>query len=182
MSRTERFSRAIAASLLVVLTAGCATAQNLTESVTEITQSERERLATSVPQGWRTGSHPEMIAKISKLHVVGKVISIGMPVAPNGADFEYVPIRVYCMQGPFKGEFTFRIIPEWDEFDSILRLQVGQRLLLSGTDITEDNSGLVGMTANNVYLIDDNQTMRLLDEPRTVVGSLSKLRKLFALD
>jgi hypothetical protein len=117
-----------------------------------------------------------------KLHVVGRVVSIGKPVSTNGVTGEYVPVRVFCMQGVCRGELIFRFFPAWDKTDGILRLEVGQRVLLSGDHISEDGLGLTAITAYNIFLIEDGQAMRLLDSTGTVVGNLNDYRKQFGLD
>ena len=182
MSRQIRFSLAVATALMLAGTAGCAGQTSVEGSNAQITVAERERLASGIPQGWPTDESPGAIARMYKLHVVGRVVSIGKPVSSNGVTGDYVPIRVFCMQGVCRGELTFRFFPAWDKTDGILRLEVGQRVLLSGNQISEDNSGLTSITAYNILLIEDGQAMKLLDSTGTVVGNLNDYRKQFGLD
>ncbi|MCX6485786.1 MAG: hypothetical protein NTX78_04005 [Rhodoluna sp.] len=182
MSRQIRFSLAVATALLLSGTAGCAAPTSDVEPTAQITVAERERLASGIPQGWPADKHPESIARMINLHVVGRVVSIGKPVETDDVNGDYVPIRVFCMQGPCRGELTFRFFPVWDEADGILRLEVGQRVLLSGNHISEDSLGLTAITAYNIFLIEDDQTMKQLDSTGTVVGNLNDYRKQFGLD
>jgi hypothetical protein len=181
MSRQIRFSLAVATALLVAGTAACATPTS-EESSAQITAAERDRLASGRTESWPIDESPEAIARMYKLHVVGRVVSIGKPVSTNGVTGEYVPVRVFCMQGVCRGELTFRFFPAWDKDDGILRLEVGQRVLLSGNQISEDNSGLTAITAYNTLLIEDGQAMKRLDSTGTVVGNLNDYRKQFGLD
>jgi hypothetical protein len=182
MSRQIRVSLAVATALLLAVTAGCATATSDEESNAQITVAERERLASGIPHGWPSNEHPEAIARMYKFHAVGKVVSIGKPVETDGVNGDYVPIRLFCMQGVCRGELTFRFFPVWDKTDGIMRLEVGQRVLLSGSSFSEDKTGLVAITAQNIILIEDDQTMKLLDSSGTVVGNLNDYRKQFSLD
>jgi hypothetical protein len=182
MSRQIRLSLAIATALLVAGTAGCAALTSGEESSAQITAAERDRLASGRTESWPIDESPEAIARMYKLHVVGRVVSIGKPVSTNGVTGEYVPVRVFCMQGVCRGELTFRFFPAWDKDDGILRLEVGQRVLLSGNQISEDNLGLTAITAYNTLLIEDGQAMKRLDSTGTVVGNLNDYRKQFGLD
>lgn len=182
MSRQIRFSLAVAAALLLAGTAGCAAQTYVEGSNPQITVAERERLAAGIPQGWPTDESPAAIARLSNLHAVGRVVSIGKPVETDGVNGDYVPIRLFCMQGVCRGELTFRFFPVWDKTDGIMRLQVGQRVLLSGNSFSEDKTGLAAITAYNIFLIEDDQTMKLLDSTGTVVGNLNDYRKQFSLD
>jgi hypothetical protein len=182
MSRQIRFSLAVATALLLAVTAGCATATSDDESSAQITVAERERLASGIPHGWPSDEHPGTIARMFKFHAVGKVVSIGRSVETDGVNGDYVPIRLFCMQGVCRGELTFRFFPVWDKTDGIMRLEVGQRVLLSGSSFSEDKTGLAAITAQNIILIEDDQTMKLLDSSGTVVGNLNDYRKQFSLD
>ena len=182
MSRQIRFSLAVATALLLSGTAGCAAPTSDVEPTSQITVAERERLASGVPDGWPIDESPEAIARMYKFHVVGRVVSIGKPFDSKGVNGGYVPIRVYCMQGPCRGELTFRFFPVWDEADSIMKLDVGQRVLLSGSYFSEDTTGLTAITAQKIILIEDDQTMKLLDTTGTVVGNLNDFRTQFGLD
>jgi hypothetical protein len=86
------------------------------------------------------------------------------------------------MQGVCRGELTFRFFPVWDKTDGIMRLEVGQRVLLSGSSFSEDKTGLAAITAQNIILIEDDQTMKMLDSTGTVLGNLNDYRKQFSLD
>ena len=182
MSLQIRFSLAVATALLLVGAAGCAAPTSNDESSAQITVAERERLASGIPQGWPTDESPGSIARLSNLHVVGRVVSIGKPVETDGVNGDYVPIRLFCMQGVCRGELTFRFFPVWDKTDVIMRLEVGQRVLLSGSSFSEDKTGLAAITAENIILIEDDQTMKKLDSTGTVVGNLNDYRKQFSLD
>lgn len=182
MSRQIRFSLAVAAALLLACTAGCAAQTSVQGSNAQITVAERERLAAGIPQGWPIDESPAAIARMYKFHAVGKVVSIGKPVETDGVNGDYVPIRLFCMQGVCRGELTFRFFPVWDKTDSIMRLEVGQRVLLSGSSFSEDKTGLAAITAENLILIEDDQTMKQLDSTGTVVGNLNDYRKQFSLD
>lgn len=182
MSHQIRFSLAVAAALLLAVTAGCAGQAYVDGSDAQITVAERERLSSGIPQGWPSNEHPESIARLNNLHVVGRVVSIGKPVETNDVNGDYVPIRIFCLQGVCRGELTFRFFPAWDITDGIMRLEVGQRVLLSGNHISEDSLGLTAITAYNIFLIDDDQTMKKLDSTGTVVGNLNDYRKQFSLD
>lgn len=182
MSRIK-FSLAVIAAFTVLVTAtGCASKSPTVDNVSQITAAERDRLASGSPDSWPIDESPEAIARMYKLHVVGRVVSIGKPVSSNGVTGDYVPIHVFCMQGVCRGELTFRFFPAWDKTDGILRLEVGQRVLLSGNHISEDSLGLTAITAYNIFLIEDGQAMKLLDSTGTVIGNLNDYRKQFGLD
>ena len=178
-----RFSVALVSVLLVAGSAGCASTAQIDESTRQITVAERERMAAGVPlEDWKMRLYPESIARGSKLHTVGKVVLIGKPVAGSSDNLAYVPLRVNCMQGMTQGEMTFRFIPYWDTDDAILKLKVGQRILVTLGPISEDYAGEIALPVENIYLIDDDQTMRLFDSNGTVVGNLNDYRKQFGLD
>jgi hypothetical protein len=63
-----------------------------------------------------------------------------------------------------------------------MKLDVGQRVLLSGSYFSEDTTGLTVITAQKIILIEDDQTMKLLDTTGTVVGNLNDFRTQFGLD
>lgn len=178
-----RFSVTLVTVLLVAGITGCAATPPIDESKSQITVAERERVAAGTPvEDWRLRIYPESIARSSKLHTVGKVVWIGKPVEGSGDNLSYVPLRINCMQGLTQGELTFRFIPYWDSDDAILRIEVGQRVLVSFGSISEDDSGTIALPISNIYLIEDDQTMKLLDKAGTVVGNLDNFRSQFGLD
>lgn len=183
MQNKIRFSIALAAVLLVVSSTGCAATVPIDESQSQITVAQRERVAAGTPvEDWKLRLYPESIARSSQLHTVGQVVWIGKPVEGIGDNLAYVPIRINCMQGLTQGELTFRFIPYWDSDDAILRIEVGQRVLVSFGSISEDDSGSIALPISNIYLIEDDQTMKLLDKAGTVVGNLENFRTQFGLD
>ena len=178
-----KLSLAVIAGFTVLVTAtGCASNSPTVDNASQITVAERERLASGITESWPVDESPQAIARMYKLHVVGRVVSIGKPVSTKGVTGDYVPIRVFCMQGVCRGELIFRFFPAWDKTDGILRLEVGQRVLLSGDHFSEDGLGLTAITAYNIFLIEDGQAMKLLDSTGTVVGNLNDYREQFRLD